>query len=354
MGVFIRFSTVPVSIRLPGLLRPSSERAALVCMAAGFVDTLYVKEGELVDKDQVILSIKNLERQEKLSQLEYESRHCISDIRDLEILCSLSPQETDMKSIVSPVLREQLSRVKLRMRELDVLAIKAENDFKVTRELFKNKVIPSKDFSDKELEFEHYRLASETSKKEQMIYWHQELMDLRQKLKTVESQIKLYKANEEWFLVRAPVKGVVQGIRSIYRGSAVQSGQALGSVSPDAILIVECYAGADKIGFVKIEQNCRFQVDAFDSKYFGWLEGKVLSIDDDFTMMDGRPSYKLRCSILQPQLLLKNGYIGILKKGMTVQARFTLAERKLWQLLWDNLDDWLNPQSGSQSQARVR
>lgn len=39
----------------------------------------------------------------------------------------------------------------------------------------------------------------------------------------------------------------------------------------------------------------------------------------------------------------KNGYKGYLKKGMTLQARFIITERTLWQLLYDKVDDWINP-----------
>jgi HlyD family secretion protein len=28
---------------------------------------------------------------------------------------------------------------------------------------------------------------------------------------------------------------------------------------------------------------------------------------------------------------------------MTLQARFMVAERTLWQLLYDKVDDWMNP-----------
>jgi len=40
---------------------------------------------------------------------------------------------------------------------------------------------------------------------------------------------------------------------------------------------------------------------------------------------------------------LKNGYEGKLKKGVTLQARFVVTERSLWQLLYDKVDDWVNP-----------
>ena len=42
-------------------------------------------------------------------------------------------------------------------------------------------------------------------------------------------------------------------------------------------------------------------------------------------------------------LQLKNGYKGQIGKGMTLTARFYLLDRTLWQLLFDRVDDWFNP-----------
>lgn len=351
---FILVSSVPVSIKLPGIIRPSSERTDLVCLTTGFIDTIYVKEGELVKEYQPIVSLKNIEWETRMDQLNYEIRQSLSDIRDLEILCNKQLTVTDIKRISNPALRQQLSRYAFRMKELDLLSSKSENEFKVAEQLFINKVIASKEFSDEEFEYQLRLAEAETAKNDQRILWYQELLEKKKELNALESQFKLDQANEEWLLVRAPVSGAVQGIRSIYKGSAMQAGQIIGNVSPEAELIVECYAGPGNVGLLKEEHFCRFQVDAFNYKYFGWLEGKVLSIDNDFTLLDNRPAYKIRCSINQPLLLLNNGYVGNLKKGMTVQARFTLAERKLWQLLWDKLDDWLNPLAGGQPLPRTR
>ena len=40
---------------------------------------------------------------------------------------------------------------------------------------------------------------------------------------------------------------------------------------------------------------------------------------------------------------LQSGYKGKISKGMTFTARFYLVERTLWQLLFDRVDDWFNP-----------
>lgn len=42
-------------------------------------------------------------------------------------------------------------------------------------------------------------------------------------------------------------------------------------------------------------------------------------------------------------LLHKRGLKGNLKKGMTVSAHFTIARRSLFDLLYQKMDDWINP-----------
>jgi HlyD family secretion protein len=53
--------------------------------------------------------------------------------------------------------------------------------------------------------------------------------------------------------------------------------------------------------------------------------------------------FKVKCSLDVDHLKLKNGYKGYLKKGMNFTARFSVAERSLYQLLFDKVDDWINP-----------
>jgi hypothetical protein len=87
----------------------------------------------------------------------------------------------------------------------------------------------------------------------------------------------------------------------------------------------------------------RFQFEAFDYNYFGVLTGSIISIDNDFSVADNKPVFKVRVAFDSTQLLLKNGFKGELKKGLSFQAGFTVARRSLWQLLYDKMDDWLNP-----------
>jgi len=39
----------------------------------------------------------------------------------------------------------------------------------------------------------------------------------------------------------------------------------------------------------------------------------------------------------------KNGVKGLLKKGMSVSAHFIITRRSLFDLLYQKMDDWVNP-----------
>jgi hypothetical protein len=95
-----------------------------------------------------------------------------------------------------------------------------------------------------------------------------------------------------------------------------------------------------------------FQVDAFDYNYFGILKGRVIFIDNDYTVEGNEPVFKVRCSFDSRPFHLKNGFSAVLKKGMSFQSRFIIGRRSLWQLMFDKLDDWLNPAASPKQKTK--
>jgi HlyD family secretion protein len=128
-----------------------------------------------------------------------------------------------------------------------------------------------------------------------------------------------------------------------YPGSSVQPDEIICSVSPEGPLVGECYVSSRDMGLLKKSQPARFQIDAFNYNYFGVLKGCIISLDNDFTLVDNKPAFKIICRFDENKLKLKNGYRGEIKKGLTFRARFICGTRSLWQLLYDTMDDWFNP-----------
>ncbi len=126
-------------------------------------------------------------------------------------------------------------------------------------------------------------------------------------------------------------------------GSNLTAGNIICEISPDSNLIAECYLTPADIGLIKEGSKVKFQIASYNYNQWGMASGEVLEIGKDIIMLNNTPVFKVICSIDQKELSLKSGAKGILKKGMTLQARFLIANRSIFELLYDKVDDWFNP-----------
>ena len=110
-------------------------------------------------------------------------------------------------------------------------------------------------------------------------------------------------------------------------------------------MVAECRVSPKDIGFIYTGQKVKFQIDTYNYNQWGLLDGKVKEIDKNIIVnqQTGEAYFRVLCSMDKNYLQLKNGYKGQIDKGMTLIGRFYLTDRTLWQLLFDRVDDWFNP-----------
>jgi membrane fusion protein, peptide pheromone/bacteriocin exporter len=333
-----------ISVKSPGIIRPVYERTDIRPMLAGIIDTIYFREGDFVKGDCTILRLKDYNSPSKIVQNDYELRQRRQFIHDLALLTSTPHLTTNIiTSLKSPVYKQQISRFLYQKSEQEASLKKVKKELHIDSILSVDRVIAPKEMFDKIIENEKLQAAYSAFKNEQISIWQQDLAKYRLELSQLEAQRKQIEVEEKLYKIKTPITGIVQGIYTKYPGGIVHAGETLCSISPETELIAECYISTSDIGLLKINQKAKFQIEAFDYNYFGTLTGRIIHIDNDFTLVESKPIFKVRCSFDKTQLHLKNGYTGQLKKGLTVQARFIVARRSLWQLLFDKIDDWLNP-----------
>ena len=96
---------------------------------------------------------------------------------------------------------------------------------------------------------------------------------------------------------------------------------------------------------ININQTVKFQIDAFNYNQWGLLEGKVIEIDKNITINEQQAFFKVKCKLNSKKLTLKSGYKTQVSKGMTLTTRYIITRRSLFDLLFDKVDDWLNPKT---------
>ncbi|AYQ33143.1 HlyD family secretion protein [Runella sp. SP2] len=345
-GVAAFFIKIDVSFTSSGTIRSVAEKTEVRSLVSGRVLTAHVRENQLVKVGDILLTLAPDALEEKLRLSHFQQSEQQQLINDLIFLTSPKYDLTDAlgnRMFKTSLYAQQYNQLQAQLKENEVRRNKVEKELKADKYLHSEKVLATRDLDAKQAEYdqlyEEYRLLIER----QVSQWEAELNTaklLSAQLKSEEGQLA---KERQLYTIKAAVAGTVQQWAGKYEGSVVQSGETLGIISPDSSLLVECYIKASDMGLLKLKQTVLFQLDALNYREWGLARGSVIDIARDFTLINNQPVFKVKCRLDTPSLKLQNGYEARLQKGMTLQARFVIVQRTLAQLVFDKMEDWLNP-----------
>jgi membrane fusion protein, peptide pheromone/bacteriocin exporter len=340
------FIFVDVSVKSTGIIRTQAEKTEIKSLVSGRLTEVNIADNQTVISGQHLFTVttEDIETQLSLNAFqEIEKQHLIDDLDNLTRIeisnlfakhTTLTPIYTQQLNTFRSQLQENLFHQKTVKRELD-----ADNY------LFKEKVIARRELDARKYEMTKLIAEYETAFNRQISQWQAERNQLKIELTQLRSNAQQLQQQKELYIIKSPIVGNIQQITGKYEGSYVQTGEVLGIISPDSSLLVECYVSPYDIGLLKPNMKTNFQIDAFNYNEWGLVSGSIMDIAKDFVLVQDKPVFKVKCKLNQTTLTLKNGYIAQLKKGMTLRARFVVTERSLYQLLYDKIDDWLNPRA---------
>lgn len=349
------FIYVDVSVQAAGLVRPIAERSEIKSLVSGRIAAILVHENQPIHAGSTLIELQSDVVATKLRLIAAQQNEKQQSIHDLHMLLRQNTFiMTDAaklllsNSLASSLYRQQYDQFRFIANENLQTQAKRQRELATSRQLYADKVIARIELEDKEFELNTLVAQYKTLVERQRSDWQTALTQQQLTLIELRAQERQLQQERELYMIRASVGGTVSQVAGRYSGGYVQAGEVIGIVSPDSTLLVDCYIPPKDIGLIRPNQRVRFQIDAFDYNQWGLIEGKVLDIANDFTVTtkngdDTQPVFKVRCRLNRNYLTLSNGYRGQLKKGMTLRARFVVTQRSLFQLLYDNADDWLNP-----------
>lgn len=333
-----------VSVRSSALIRPASEVNVIRCISSGKIRETYAGENKKVKAGELLYVIdsETLNEQEDFFQEKISIKKSLAEDVELVIEASKTPLAT--KPIFNnAIYRQSFFTYLQKLSEAQNVYNKAKQAHDRQLKLYQEKVIAAMEFENFQFELKKAEDARAQLKETQRSQWQSELKTLQEEKNELESQLVRIQKEKALLTITAPVSGTLQNLTGVYVGSNVFANQELGQISPDTSMLVIAYVQPNDIGFIKKDMNVRLQVDAFNYNQWGMATGKVIAVPQDIKLIDNKPVFEVRCSLNKDFLQLKSGYKGYLKKGMTLQARFIVTERSLWQLLYDKVDDWVNP-----------
>lgn len=333
------FIRVSISVQGRGIIRPVSELAEVRVISPAVVSRVFISEGNHVSIGDTLLILSSDDTDRQLAYRQQELKKLTDFITDLRYLTS----ERAEARCQTELYRTELNNFKKRLASVNPGIARAELDIARQKKLYENSLISKKDFED--LLFSRDQLENEKKMCESsaIFKWEGELAKLYADREDCLMQIDLLKKQRDLFTLRSPVNGTVESFTGIYTGTNLQAGQLVAVISPSNTLIAEVYMTGKNVGMLKDDMPVRIQVDAFNYNEWGTLSGRIKGISDDYLLVNNEPVFKVKCFLNSNTLRLKNGIPGSIKKGMTLNARFMITRRSLFQLLYQKSDDWFNP-----------
>jgi HlyD family secretion protein len=349
LGLLVAIASLPllkvdVSVQSAGIIRPLTEKHEVKARTTGMVEKVLVRQNQAVRKGEPILVLHAGQLVIRDQLLDTKLAETRRDIHDLEMLIdagALLGLAGDR--FHSPRYRQEYAHYVNTVRENQLKQEKAQREVGRTQALFERNLIAQTELEDQQFQLSQLHAEAALLRERQLAEWQGAFTSERTELAELLSQRADVAEESAYFTVTAPVTGTVEQVAALSPGSFVQGGEALAVISPNSSLVADIYVSPRDIGLLRVGAPVRMQVDAFNYTEWGFVTGRVEEISSDFTLINQQPMFTVKCDLHQDRLTLKNGFSGRLKKGMTLQARFVIARRSLFQLIYDDVNDWLNP-----------
>jgi HlyD family secretion protein len=346
LGVFVAlpFVYVDISVASPGVIRTLSEKTELKSLVSGRITKMDVAENQMVKAGDILYAIATEELDNKLALSVFDERENNQKIADLKTLLHVEKNNLFSNFRTSTGLyTQQLNLFRSQLQENLFAQKKIDAELNSDRQLYHDKVISKRELDSKEYELTKLRAEYASIFQRQKSQWQAELNGFRLEAEQKRAEKNQVIQQKQFYEIKAPVSGNIQQVVGKYEGSYIQTGESLGIISPDSSILVECYVSPQDIGLLKPDMPVRFQIDAFNYNEWGLVNGKITDVAKDFVVINEQPVFKVRCLLEKQEVSLPTGYKATLKKGMSLRARFIVTKRSLFQLLYDKVDDWVNP-----------
>lgn len=329
---------IDISSQSRGIVRSQTDNVPVATMVSGRVNWIDLKNNAVVQKGDTILKIakENLESDKRTQDT--LSKSVSAQLNDFSNLL-----QNKISHLLTTAAREDLLKFQFGKNELQSKISQAQINYDRNKILYDKEIIARVDFEKLQYELRLSKQALQSFISQQKLTWENQKRDLEERLKSLNGAVAKINAESKNYVVLAPVSGTIENYSGIQKGSFINASQSIAAISSADHLIVECNVSPNDIGLIRKNQEVKFQLDAFNYNQWGLLEGKVIDVDRNITLQNDQAFFKVRCALNSRTLQLKSGYEANVSKGMTLTARYIMTKRSLFDLLFDKIDNWLNP-----------
>jgi len=331
-------SSIDVSIQCRGIIRSSGENIPITSLQSGRIIYQKMTPNIAVKKNDTLLILDSKEKNNEKNRLEDELNLKKSILADLTKVIQLNNS-----GLVNASIQEDYYRYITHFNELELKSEQAQIKSNRDQFLFREKVIPLIEYEKSKFENEIAKEVSKGFKKDNLTRWQFEIKEISKELISISNELIKVRLEKNNYFIKAPIAGHIVNTIGVTENSNLVNGQVLAHISPNENLIIECVISPKNIGYINTSQPVKFNLDTFNHNQWGSLSGYVIEIDKNPRIINNEMVFVVRCAYSNQDLMLKNGVKGKIIKGMTLTGNFFLVKRMIIDLLFDRVDDWINP-----------
>ncbi len=280
-----------------GRVVPSSREQLIQSLDAGILTELLVREGDRVEKDQLLLRVDPTRAASLLRELQSKSNALAASAARMraEAYGGALAFPAELRKEAPEHVRRETQAFTTRRRALDenLAGLKRgqallDREIAITEPMVERGLVSEVELL--RLKRQRNDLALQSSDRENKFR-----ADAAAELARAEGELgqvrEMLTAREDAFQrteIKAPMRGTIKSIRVSTIGGVVQSGQDIMTLVPtEDTLVVEAYVRPADVAFLRPGQRAVVKLTAYDYAIYGGLEGEVEAISPD-TLRDDR------------------------------------------------------------------
>lgn len=279
-----------------GKVIPSSREQVVQSLDSGVLSELWVHEGSVVEKDQVLLRLDDArsgavyrEAQEKYQALLAMAARLRAEASGTALVFppplhnapALMAQERQAYAARKQALTESL-------HALDMSITAVSRELAITQPLVKQGVVSEVDVL--RLQRQHADLLGQRADR-----YNRYITDANNELVRINAELSQTRENTlaradafQRTTLRAPMKGVVKNVQVTTVGGVIQAGQPILEIVPtEEEMLVEAYVKPADVAFLRTGLPATVKLTAYDFNKYGGLEGVIDYLSPD-TLRDER------------------------------------------------------------------
>ena len=292
-GVFFTwayFAEIDQITRAPGSVISSARSQIIQSQDGGVIEELMVKEGDVVQRDQVLVKIDGTRQQSSYLETRAKAAGLAITVARLQAeVLGREPQfpkeakaYPEFRDTQIMLFRKRQSAIKDELKSFEIIKAIVLKELQMTRPLLKTGDVSATEVLRLERQVADMQAQITNRKNKYFQDTQAELSKALEDLAGVQQVMAQRKDQLTQTELKAPLHGIVKNVRVTTRGGVLRPGEEVMQIVPlEEDLVIEAKVSPADIAFIKTGMKATVKIDAYDYTIYGDLSGTLSYISAD-------------------------------------------------------------------------